>query len=135
MDKYDLRDKLVLKFISRNLSWGMLKHDVSDLTPFDGEDLDVEQIYIQELKKSDVKYRNPEIMLYMIVDFVGFCGRIIKIQERHSARRAVPFSLPILCSVLFRGFPSGLSGRYVRIRLSISIYLGRRIILERSGRC
>ena len=24
MDKYDLRDKLVLKFISRNLSWGML---------------------------------------------------------------------------------------------------------------
>ena len=55
MDKYDLRDKLVLKFISRNLSWGMLKHDVSDLTPFDGEDLDVEQIYIQELKKSDVK--------------------------------------------------------------------------------
>ena len=61
MDKYDLRDKLVLKFISRNLSWGMLKHDVSDLTPFDGEDLDVEQIYIQELKKSDVKYRNPEI--------------------------------------------------------------------------
>ncbi len=64
-------NKLVLKFISRNLSWGMLKHDVSDLTPFGGEDLDVEQIYIQELKKSDVKYRNPEIMLYMIVDFVG----------------------------------------------------------------
>ena len=43
MDKYDLRDKLVLKFISRNLSWGMLKHDVSDLTPFDGEDLDAVQ--------------------------------------------------------------------------------------------
>ncbi|MCH4032708.1 MAG: TetR/AcrR family transcriptional regulator [Lachnospiraceae bacterium] len=64
-------NKLVLKFISRNLSWGMLKHDVSDLTPFDGEDLDVEQIYIQELRKSNVRYRNPEIMLYMIVDFVG----------------------------------------------------------------
>ena len=124
-------NKLVLKFISRNLSWGMLKHDVSDLTPFDGEDLDVEQIYIQELKKSDVKAGHHE-------EPGGsgkFCGRIIKIQERHSARRAVPFSLPILCSVLFRGFPSGLSGRYVRIRLSISIYLGRRIILERSGRC
>ena len=64
-------NRLVLKFISRNLSWGMLKHDVSDLTPFDGEDMDVKQIYLREMKKSDTTYRNPEIMLYMIVDFVG----------------------------------------------------------------
>ncbi len=78
MDKYDLRDKLVLKFISRNLSWGMLKHDVSDLTPFDGEDLDVEQIYIQELKKSDVKWAPQPIPPSLRVTLSPSirCGRI-----------------------------------------------------------
>ena len=64
-------DKVLLKFITKNLSWAFLKRDVSTLDAPDCRNtsfVDRLQAYFSE---SAVKYRNPEVLLYMIVEFIG----------------------------------------------------------------
>ena len=66
-----LEDKVLLKFITKNLSWAFLKRDVSTLDAPDCRNtsfVDRLQAYFSE---SAVKYRNPEVLLYMIVEFIG----------------------------------------------------------------
>lgn len=66
------QDKALLKFISKNLSWAVLKHDVGTIPPIDYEE---EANFAAEIERtfaeSEVQYKNPEVMLYMIVEFVG----------------------------------------------------------------
>lgn len=64
-------NKMVLRFISKNLSWAVLKHEISDISPGGEDEVDIRQIFRNEIEQSDVKYRNPEIMLYMVVELVG----------------------------------------------------------------
>lgn len=64
-------DRVLLKFITKNLSWAFLKRDVSTLDAPDCRNtsfVDRLQAYFSE---SAVKYRNPEVLLYMIVEFIG----------------------------------------------------------------
>ena len=66
------QDRILLKFISKNLSWALLKHDVSTLDTVGGDD----GITFGERMKtyflnSAVQYQNPEVLLYMIVEFVS----------------------------------------------------------------
>ena len=98
-DKYDLRDRLItledkvlfiagnvisqlsdnrllLKFISKNLSWGVLKHELVQITPGFEDDVNFVEKIQEAVKASDVKYRNPEVMLYMIVELIGGADRL-----------------------------------------------------------
>lgn len=63
-------NRILLRFIAKNLSWGLLKHDVENKSPFQEE-----PDFITSLKEyfhqSASRYRNPEVLLYMIVEFIG----------------------------------------------------------------
>lgn len=59
----------LLKFISKNLSWGIFKTALS--TPVYNEEFDFSLLYTNYLARSLEKYSQPEIMLFTIVEFVS----------------------------------------------------------------
>jgi AcrR family transcriptional regulator len=63
------RNKLLLKFISKNLSWGLYNDKLSKL--IDDESIGVQEFFISELKQNNIKIDNPEIKLYMIIELVS----------------------------------------------------------------
>ena len=63
------KNKLLLKFISKNLSWGLYNDKLSKL--INDENIGVQEFCLNELKKSKVKIDNPELKLYMIIELVS----------------------------------------------------------------
>ncbi|MDE7339525.1 MAG: TetR/AcrR family transcriptional regulator [Lachnospiraceae bacterium] len=61
-------DKSLLLFISKNLSWGIFKQEL--ISSGDDSDVDFYNIY-KILENSPKAYKNPEILLFMIVEFVS----------------------------------------------------------------
>ncbi len=65
-------DKLLLRFINKNLSWGLLKHEMANISPMnEGDDINLIQRLQHAIEESPIKYKNPEVLLYMIVELVG----------------------------------------------------------------
>ena len=64
-----IRNKLLLKFISKNLSWGLYHEKVTTLT--NAEELGLYKLFIEEYNKSSLKLDNPDIVLYMIIELVS----------------------------------------------------------------
>lgn len=62
-------DKMLLTFISKNLSWGIFKNAL--ISPVGSEDVDFRQVYYDLLDKSPRPINQPEIMLFMIVEMVS----------------------------------------------------------------
>ncbi|MBD5456950.1 MAG: TetR/AcrR family transcriptional regulator [Lachnospiraceae bacterium] len=61
-------DKSLLLFISKNLSWGIFKQEL--ISSSDDSDVDFYNIY-KILENSPKAYKDPEILLFMIVEFVS----------------------------------------------------------------
>lgn len=63
------KNKILLKFISKNLSWGLYNKKVIKLI---GEDeIGLKKLFIDKIKESKKELKNPEVTLYMIVELVG----------------------------------------------------------------
>lgn len=66
------KNTLLLKFISKNLSWGVYNETVSKL--YDDAENTNDSIYaffMKGLEKSKTKLDNPEVTLYMIIELVS----------------------------------------------------------------
>lgn len=61
-------DKSLLNFISKNLSWGIFKNEL--ISSSDNYDVDFYNIYTI-LENSPRAFKNPEILLFMIVELVS----------------------------------------------------------------
>ena len=62
-------DKTLLRFISKNLSWGYFK---SALIEHSGaEDVDFYEQYQRMIREAEYKIEEPEIMLFMIIELVS----------------------------------------------------------------
>lgn len=61
-------DKSLLNFISKNLSWGIFKNELT--ASDDSDDLDFNAVYAI-FENSAKTFKNPEILLFMIVEFVS----------------------------------------------------------------
>lgn len=61
-------DKSLLSFISKNLSWGIFKNEL--ISSGDSSDVDFYNIYAI-LENSPRAFKNPEILLFMIVEFIS----------------------------------------------------------------
>lgn len=59
----------LLSFISKNLSWGIFK--TSLIHPTDDDELYFYNIYTRITNRTDVQFKNPEIMLFMITELVS----------------------------------------------------------------
>lgn len=62
-------NKILLSFISKNLSWGVFKKALTN-NPTDTE-VDFKEIYYKMLTEEETQFKEPEIMLFMIVELVG----------------------------------------------------------------
>ena len=65
-------NRMLLRFINRNLSWAVLKRDVGNAPVSYGEEnYEFMDLYYDMIRKSQCQYKNPEVMLYMIVELLG----------------------------------------------------------------
>lgn len=60
---------MLLQFISKNLSWGILKNAFEKTVP--DETQQFYEYYLELMKKSSVVCRQPELMLFTIVELTG----------------------------------------------------------------
>ncbi len=64
------KNKPLLVFISKNLSWGIFKSSLSH-TPSSTEEFNFMDIYQAMIKDAPGKLEDPEIMLFMIIELVN----------------------------------------------------------------
>lgn len=62
-------NKMLLTFISKNLSWGVFKKALTTNLPAD--EVNFKEVYYNMLAEEDNQFDEPEIMLFMIVELVG----------------------------------------------------------------
>lgn len=62
-------DKRLLKFIAKDLSWGVFKTQIFMLQETD--DVNFSQLFEESIRTSKVKYENPEVMLFLIIEMLG----------------------------------------------------------------
>lgn len=63
------RNRSLFTLISKHLSWGIFKNTMRK--PISGTEKNVYEIYEQIISESGQKFRQPEIMIYMIVELVS----------------------------------------------------------------
>ncbi len=62
-------NKSLLNFISKNLSWGIFKTALT--TPKDSSEINFYDIYTNMLHKESCTFKDPEIMIFLIVELVS----------------------------------------------------------------
>ncbi len=66
------KSPLLLKFISKNLSWGVYSQTVLKLYDTDKtSDNSMISLFLNGVKENDIKLKNPGVTLYMIVELVS----------------------------------------------------------------
>lgn len=65
-------DQALLRFIEKNLSWGIFRKALNSNLP--DEDYNIYEFYEDMLKKSSRSYKNPELMLFTIVELISSTG-------------------------------------------------------------
>ncbi len=62
----------LLKFISKNLSWGIYSKTVLKIYENIGEEEDsVYKLFLKGVKENNIKLKNPDVTLYMIIELVS----------------------------------------------------------------
>lgn len=63
---------LLLKFISKNLSWGIYNQSIQKIYNDKIEEEDtVLHLFLKEVKENNIELENPEVTLYMIIELVS----------------------------------------------------------------
>ena len=66
------KNPLLLKFISKNLSWGVFSKTVLNLHDKGAVDEDsVYDLFIRGIEENNIKLSNPDVTLFMIIELVG----------------------------------------------------------------
>ena len=69
------KNPLLLKFISKNLSWGDYNKAVLNIYDKTGNDtnneLTLHDLFINGIKENNIKLSNPDVTLFMIIELVG----------------------------------------------------------------
>lgn len=74
------KNKMLLRFIEKNLSWGVFRSAMTSEEEVAGYSF--YERYLALLQESGRQFRNPELMLYMIVELVNStCHNVILMQE------------------------------------------------------
>ena len=80
----------LLTFISKNLSWGIFKTAIT--SPVSDDDVDFSSIYDKLLSEAPKGIKDPEIMLFMIIELVSStCYSAILYKEPCSLEKLKPY--------------------------------------------
>lgn len=63
------KDKSLLFFLSKHLSWGIFRSSLSDEKAVDGPT--AKELYHQLILRSSYRFDNPEIIIYLIIELVA----------------------------------------------------------------
>lgn len=95
------KDKILLQFISKNLSWGVFQKALLLENNSDGDSF--YHRYYKLLKESGRKFRNPDLMLFMIVELVNStCHSVILKQEPVTLDELKPELCGVICDIIRR---------------------------------
>lgn len=64
-----IKNKLLLKFIAKNLSWGIYNDKISSLV--DDSSIGLLELFTEEIKKNNIKIKSPETTLFMIIELTS----------------------------------------------------------------
>lgn len=64
-----MNNKLLLKFIAKNLSWGIYNDKISSLV--DDSSIGLLEVFTSEIKKNNIKLKDPETTLFMIIELTS----------------------------------------------------------------
>ena len=66
------KNPLLLKFISKNLSWGAYSQTVNKIyEDNENEEDGIYQLFLKGIEDNNIKLENPEVTLFMIIELVG----------------------------------------------------------------
>lgn len=69
------KNPLLLKFISKNLSWGVYNKTVLNIyeknSKAEKNDFTLHDLFINGIKENNIKLSNPDVTLFMIIELVG----------------------------------------------------------------
>lgn len=95
------KDKILLKFISKNLSWGVFQKALLLENNKDGDSF--YHRYYTLLDESGRRFRNPDLMLFMIVELVNStCHSVILEQEPVTLEVLKPELCGVICDIIRR---------------------------------
>lgn len=93
-------DKSLLLFISKNLSWGIFK---TTLINTSDDDLYLYNIYQRLIHRKDVSFREPEIMVFMIIELVSStCYSAILYEEPVNIEELKPYLFDTVRNIMER---------------------------------
>lgn len=94
-------NRILLKFISKNLSWGMFKRDLQAASPAGEDEINLLESLNEGIRKSDIKYKDPEIMLYLILELVGSaCYNCVETNEPRPLDELRPYLLDAIRAIM-----------------------------------
>lgn len=64
-----IKNKLLLKFISKNLSWALYSNKISHI--IDNSSIGLLDLFLEDIKNSNIKIDNPEVKLFMIIEMTS----------------------------------------------------------------
>ncbi len=63
------KNPLLLKFISKNLSFGLYNEKINKL--IEENNFGVKEMFLQGIKENNIKLKNPEVILFMIIELTS----------------------------------------------------------------
>lgn len=94
------KNPLLLKFISKNLSWGVYNKTILKLQD-KVEENNLYNLFMQGIKENNVKLENPDVTLFMIIELVGStCFNSILYKEPLSIENYKPYLYKVIRNLL-----------------------------------
>ena len=87
------KNTILLKFISKNLSWGVYSKTVNKLYQnSESEEEGVYSLFLKGIHEQNIKLKNPDVTLYMIIELVSYtCFNSILYNEPLPIGKYKPF--------------------------------------------
>ena len=94
------KNPLLLKFISKNLSWGVYNKTILKLQD-KVEENNLYNLFMQGIKENNVKLENPDVTLFMIIELVGStCFNSILYKDPLSIEDYKPYLYKVIRNLL-----------------------------------
>ncbi len=65
------KNQILLKFISKNLSWGIYSKTVKKIYEDTNADDGIYQLFLKGVEENNIKLENPDVTLFMIIELVS----------------------------------------------------------------
>ncbi len=96
------KDKVLLTFISKNLSWGLYNKAINSAYQLNNEmENGIREYFINAIENQNIKLENPDVTLYMIIELVSStCFNSISLNEPLPIEEFKPYLYKVIRTLL-----------------------------------